>query len=89
MLGIVRQSRYPRRATRGRTTREDHRYHFGLVCLAVAGAYFMPPAGPPPQFFPGYEAGSDHVHTKHALAALAAGIVLFIIAWFAGRSRTA
>jgi hypothetical protein len=61
----------------------------GLVCLAAAGAYFMLPAGSLPQFFPGYEAGSDHVHTKHALVSLAAGIVLFIIAWFAGRSRTA
>ena len=58
----------------------------GIVCLAAAVAYFMMPAGSLPGFFPGFEAGSTRIHTTHAIVSLAAAIVLFGIAWFAGRS---
>jgi hypothetical protein len=59
----------------------------GLALAAVAVAYWVVPAGSLPGFFPGFEAGSPHVHVKHGLAAAAAAIVLFAIGWYAGRSR--
>jgi len=55
-----------------------------LAVLAVV--YFVVPAGSLPSFFPGFEPGSARVHVKHGVAALAAAIVLFGIAWFVGRS---
>jgi hypothetical protein len=58
----------------------------GLALLAVAAAYLLVPAGSLPGFFPGYEAGSDHVHVKHGLVALAAAVVVFGFAWFRGRA---
>jgi hypothetical protein len=36
---------------------------------------------------PGYEAGSQHMHMKHAIAALVVAVILFLIGWFAGRAR--
>jgi len=59
----------------------------GLAAAAVAVMYFVMPAGSLPGFFPGFEAGSDHVHMKHAIAAAGAAVVLFAIGWFAGRAR--
>jgi len=58
----------------------------GLLFLAVAIAYFVVPASELPSFFPGFEAGSTRVHVKHGLASLVVAIVLFVIAWYAGRS---
>jgi hypothetical protein len=58
----------------------------GLLFLAVAIAYFVVPAGQLPSFFPGFEAGSTHVHLKHGVASLVVAVVLFVIAWYAGRS---
>jgi hypothetical protein len=59
----------------------------GLAAAAVAVMYFVMPAGSLPGFFPGFEAGSEHMHMKHGLAAAAAAVVLFAIGWFAGRAR--
>jgi len=59
----------------------------GLVFAAVAIVYWVLPAGSLPSVFPGFEAGSTRVHVKHGLAAAAAAVVLFAIAWYAGRSR--
>ncbi len=61
----------------------------GLAFLVIACIYWLVPAGSLPAFVPGFEAGSPRVHIKHGLAALAAAIMLFVIAWFAGRSRRA
>jgi hypothetical protein len=58
----------------------------GLALLAVAAAYLLLPAGSLPGFFPGFEAGSDHIHVKHGLAAAAAAVVLFGLAWWRGRT---
>jgi hypothetical protein len=58
----------------------------GLIFVAVAIVYFVVPAGSLPSFFPGFEAGSTHVHMKHGLASLAVGVVLFVVGWYAGRS---
>jgi hypothetical protein len=58
----------------------------GLLLLAAAVAYFVIPAGSLPQFVPGFEAGSEQIHTKHGLAALVGAIVLFGFAWYRGRT---
>jgi len=60
----------------------------GLVFLAVAIAYFAVPAGSLPSFLPGYEADSTHVHIKHGVASLVIAAVLFVVAWYSGRSAT-
>jgi hypothetical protein len=36
---------------------------------------------------PGYEAGSAHVHMKHAIIAAVAAVILFLIGWMIGRRR--
>jgi hypothetical protein len=59
----------------------------GLVFAAVAVVYFLVPAGSLPGFFPGFEPRSAHMHMKHGLVALVVAVVLFGVAWFAGRSR--
>lgn len=58
-----------------------------VICIIVAVMYFVMPAGSLPTFMPGYEAGSTHVHMKHAIIAAAAAVVLFLIGWLLGRSR--
>ena len=63
----------------------------GIALLALAVVYWVEPAHSLPSFIPGHEAGSDHHHVKHGLAAafLAAGA--FVFAWFqsGGPSRAA
>jgi hypothetical protein len=59
----------------------------GLAFAAIAIVYWLVPAGSLPGVFPGFEAGSTRVHVKHGLAAAAVAVVLFAIAWYAGRSR--
>jgi hypothetical protein len=43
------------------------------------------PADQLPTFFPGYEAGVKHVHTKHGIVAGVAGLVLLAAGVWAGR----
>jgi hypothetical protein len=59
----------------------------GLVFAIIAVVYWVLPAGSLPAFFPGFEAGSSHIHVKHGIAAAVVAIVLFALAWYAGRSR--
>jgi hypothetical protein len=63
-------------------------YVLAVICLIAAVMYFAMPAGSLPTFMPGYEAGSTHVHMKHAVVALVVAVVLFGLGWFAGRART-
>jgi hypothetical protein len=58
----------------------------GLVFAAVAVVYLVIPAGALPNFLPGFEAGSAHVHVKHGVAAFVIAIALFCVAWFVTRS---
>jgi hypothetical protein len=58
----------------------------GIIFLILAIVYFVIPAGSLPGFLPGFEAGSDHVHLKHGVAALVVSAVLFVISWYAGRN---
>jgi hypothetical protein len=57
----------------------------GLILAVVAVVYFVVPAGALPGFFPGFKAGSDHIHTKHGLASAVGAAVLLGIGWWAGR----
>jgi hypothetical protein len=60
-------------------------YILALLCVAAALAYFFVPAGSLPTFMPGFEAGSAHIHIKHAVIAVVAAVVLFVIARLIGR----
>jgi hypothetical protein len=62
-------------------------YLLAVLCVIAAVMYFVMPAGSLPTFVPGYEAGSTHIHLKHATAAVAAAVILFLIGWFAGRRK--
>jgi hypothetical protein len=58
----------------------------GIIFLILAIVYFVIPAGSLPGFLPGFEAGSEHTHLKHGVAALVVAVVLFVISWYAGRN---
>jgi membrane protein DedA with SNARE-associated domain len=62
-------------------------YLLAIICAIAAVIYFVMPAGQLPTFMPGYLAGSDHIHTTHAIAAAVAAVILFVIGRFFGRSR--
>jgi type IV secretory pathway TrbL component len=64
-------------------------YILAIICVVLAVMYYVMPAGNLPTFMPGYAAGSSHVHQTHAIAAAVAAVVLFVLGWFFGRSRTA
>jgi hypothetical protein len=59
----------------------------GLAFALVAILYWLVPADSLPDFFPGFEPGSDRVHIKHGIAAAVVAVLMFAIAWYAGRSR--
>ena len=54
----------------------------GLVLIAVAIVYWVEPAHALPSFFPGHQAGSNHHHTKHGIAAFLVGVACLVFAWF-------
>jgi uncharacterized membrane protein HdeD (DUF308 family) len=54
----------------------------GILLIVIAIVYFAEPAHSLPGFFPGHEAGSNHHHTKHGIAALVVGLAAFALAWF-------
>jgi hypothetical protein len=54
----------------------------GVVLLVLAVVYWTVAAGSLPSFFPGHQAGSNHVHFKHGLAALLVGLACFVFVWF-------
>jgi hypothetical protein len=47
-------------------------YLLAIICIIAAVMYFVMPAGSLPTFMPGYEAGSAHIHHRHALIAAVA-----------------
>jgi hypothetical protein len=57
----------------------------GVVLLVVAAVYFLMPADQLPAFFPGYEAGVKHVHTKHGIVAGVIGLALLGAGVWIGR----
>jgi uncharacterized membrane protein YozB (DUF420 family) len=60
-------------------------YILAIICVIVAVVYFVMPAGQLPTFLPGYEAGSAHIHSKHAIIAIVAAVILAVIGWLIGR----
>ena len=54
----------------------------GLVLIVVAIVYWAEPARSLPGFFPGHQAGSNHHHTKHGIAAFLVGLACLVFAWF-------
>ena len=60
-------------------------YLLAIICVIATVMYFVMPAGQLPTFMPGFEAGSDHIHKTHALAAAGGAVVLFVIGWIFGR----
>jgi NADH:ubiquinone oxidoreductase subunit 5 (subunit L)/multisubunit Na+/H+ antiporter MnhA subunit len=58
----------------------------GILAVAVGVIYLVEPVHSLPSFFPGHAAGNVHHHTR-AYIAIAIGIILFVIAAVAGRSR--
>jgi hypothetical protein len=54
-------------------------YLLAIASVIVAVMYYMMPGGALPTFMPGYVAGSTHIHTMHAVAALTAAFIFFLI----------
>jgi hypothetical protein len=62
----------------------------GIILIVIAVIYWAEPADSLPSFFPGHQAGSDHHHVKHGIAAFLVGLACFAFAWFkSGPKRTA
>ena len=61
----------------------------GTILIVVAIISWVEPAESLPSFFPGHQAGSDHHHVKHGIAAFLVGVACFVYAWFkTGPKRT-
>ena len=61
----------------------------GIVLVVIAVVYWALPAKSLPGFFPGHQAGSNHHHVKHGIAAFLVGLACFVFAWFrTGPART-
>jgi uncharacterized iron-regulated membrane protein len=54
-----------------------------VVLIVLAAIYWIEPAKSLPGFFPGHQAGSNHHHVKHGLAAFLLGLACLVYAWFA------
>ena len=61
----------------------------GVVLIALAVVYWALPAKSLPSWLPGHEAGSNHHHAKHGIAAFLLGVACLVFAWFrSGPTRT-
>jgi uncharacterized membrane protein HdeD (DUF308 family) len=61
----------------------------GIVLIAIGIVYFAEPAKSLPSFFPGQQAGSNHHHVKHGIAAFLLGVACLVFAWFnTGEKKT-
>ena len=62
---------------------------FGIVLIVIGIVYWALPARSLPSFFPGHQAGSNHHHVKHGIAAFLLGVACLVFAWFrTGPKRT-
>jgi hypothetical protein len=62
----------------------------GIALIVIAIVYWVEPAKSLPGFFPGHQAGSNHHHVKHGIAAFFVGVAALVFAWFrTGPQRTA
>jgi hypothetical protein len=61
----------------------------GTALIVLAIVYWALPAKSLPSWIPGHEAGSNHHHVKHGIAAFLLGLACFAYAWFqTGPKRT-
>ena len=61
----------------------------GIVLIAIAIVYWALPAKSLPSLAPGHQAGSNHHHVKHGIAAFLLGLACLAYAWFqTGPKRT-
>jgi len=61
----------------------------GTVLIVIGIVYWALPARSLPSFFPGHQAGSNHHHVKHGIAAFLLGVACLVFAWFrTGPKRT-
>jgi hypothetical protein len=63
-------------------------YGLAIVCVIVAGMYFVLPGGALPTFLPGYVAGSTHIHKMHGVAAITGAVVFLLIGLSTRRPRS-
>jgi hypothetical protein len=61
----------------------------GIALIGLAGVYWAEPAKSLPSWIPGHEAGSNHHHVKHGIAAFLVGLACLVFAWFQTGPRTA
>jgi hypothetical protein len=62
----------------------------GVICLALAGFYWVTPASALPAFFPGHDAaGTAIYHHKHAYGAIVLALALFAFGWFQSKPKAA
>ena len=54
----------------------------GLALIVIAIVYWAEPAKSLPSWLPGHEAGSNHHHVKHGIAAFLLGLACLVFAWF-------
>ena len=54
----------------------------GVLLIVLAIVYWVEPAKSLPSFIPGHEAGSNHHHVKHGIAAFLVGLACLVFAWF-------
>ena len=54
-------------------------FFLAIVSVIVAVMYCVMPGGSLPTFMPGYDEGSTHIHTMHAVAAVTAAVVFLLI----------
>jgi hypothetical protein len=54
----------------------------GLALIVLAFVYWAEPAKSLPSWLPGHEAGSNHHHVKHGIAAFLLGLACLVFAWF-------
>jgi hypothetical protein len=60
-------------------------YFLAIVCIVVAVMYFTLPGGSLPEFMPGYDLGSTHIHKLHGYAAVTGAVVFLLIGLAARR----
>ena len=61
----------------------------GIVLIVIALVYWIEPAHSLPSFAPGHQAGSNHHHVKHGIAAFLLGVACLVFAWFnTGEKKT-
>ena len=53
-----------------------------IIFIILSFVYWFTPAGSLPGFFPGFIAGSTHVHFKHGMGLFILALALFAYAWF-------